>query len=264
MTENLFFGGEIMSTWVVGDIHGCYSKFKKLLKNEEIKEDDTIILIGDIIDRGPDSYKMIKWAMKNVTPDGRYQMVLGNHEDNIIRDYDKLLQIAKYRTDMDLEKTDIINLNTHYDFCIYMYAAGFGSVKSVEYIVDWFRSLPLTKRVEVTTPNGTKQKYMIAHGWYGEDMERLDILWYRDSDRFGNLYDEDYEGANGEILIHGHTPTITINKCMEKPVNEVLFREHSINIDCGCVFSKYGGNLAAIRLEDQKVIYAGRQKRIIE
>lgn len=49
-----------MATWVIGDVHGCYNEFLKLIHNEEIKDTDTIILIGDIIDRGSDSYKMLQ------------------------------------------------------------------------------------------------------------------------------------------------------------------------------------------------------------
>ena len=45
-----------MATWVVGDIHGMFEAFMKLLEYSEIKKDDTVILIGDIIARGPDSY----------------------------------------------------------------------------------------------------------------------------------------------------------------------------------------------------------------
>ena len=250
-----------MSTWVVGDIHGCYDKFMKLLGNNKIKDEDTIIIIGDIIDRGPDSYKMLKWAMKNITYDGKYQMICGNHEDNIVWEYDYFLKTLKFHKNVDIN-SDIDFLNTQYDFTEYMYRAGFETVASVLPIIKWFTTLPLTKEVEVTTPQGNKQKYLIAHAWYFDGIKDEDILWFRDSDHRGNLL-EDYKSIDGEILVHGHTPTITIRDCQEKPVNEVLFREHSINIDCGCVFEQYGGNLAAIRLEDQKVIYADEPRKII-
>ena len=43
-------------TYVIGDIHGCSQALDDLLKiMEPIHQDDTIIFIGDYIDRGPDS-----------------------------------------------------------------------------------------------------------------------------------------------------------------------------------------------------------------
>ena len=258
-----------MATWVVGDVHGCYSTFKNLLKNEEIKEEDTIILIGDIIDRGPDSVKMLKWAMQNITDDGKYQMVCGNHEDNIIHDFKQVENrfnsgyFADNKNIKSLNDLDVITLDTHYDFTSYMYCKGYETVESVRPFIEWFAKLPLYKKITVTTPAGTEQKYVIAHAWYNEKMTRDDILWYRDVDSWSEKLDRyDYEGKDGEILIHGHTPTLCIYESKQKDVNEVLFRKNSINIDCGCVFKKYGGNLAAIRLEDKKVIYARKQIKI--
>jgi hypothetical protein len=81
---NIKKGGLGMATWVVGDIHGCYDDCMKLLSRPEIDKRDRIILIGDIIDRGPDSYKMICWAMKHISQTGRYQMICGCCIDNMI------------------------------------------------------------------------------------------------------------------------------------------------------------------------------------
>ena len=73
--------------YVIGDIHGCYNRFMELLNKLYLKEDDIVILIGDIIDRGKQSPQMLKWAMENITADGRFQMVLGNHEKAVVEDY---------------------------------------------------------------------------------------------------------------------------------------------------------------------------------
>ena len=43
-----------MQTLLVGDIHGCYDEFQDLLAIAGLAEDDTIIALGDIVDRGPD------------------------------------------------------------------------------------------------------------------------------------------------------------------------------------------------------------------
>ncbi len=41
--------------YVIPDIHGCLLTFKALLKNIKLKKDDRLFLLGDYIDRGPDS-----------------------------------------------------------------------------------------------------------------------------------------------------------------------------------------------------------------
>lgn len=253
-----------MATWVIGDIHGCYDVFMSLLQDENIKPEDRIILVGDIIDRGPDSYKMIKWAMQNISETGRYQMILGNHEDNIIQDYDNckgLFERGFYNTGWrkveSLKDLSVHDLRCNYDFPEYMENAGLLSVESVTPIVDWFKTLPLYKKVRVKTASGKTQKYIIAHAWYRPDHNRDTLLWYRDLDDWTNHLRDDYKPEGNEILIHGHTPVQLIYR--REPDqwerNDIFIREHSINIDCGCVWRKDSGQLAAIRLEDQKVIY---------
>jgi bis(5'-nucleosyl)-tetraphosphatase (symmetrical) len=43
-----------MSTYVIGDIQGCYKEFKELLKQINFnKKKDTLWLAGDLVNRGP-------------------------------------------------------------------------------------------------------------------------------------------------------------------------------------------------------------------
>ena len=242
-----------MATWVVGDIHGCYDDFMKLLKNSEIKENDTIILIGDIIDRGPQSAQMLHWAYKNVTENGKYQMILGNHEDMVISDFIYATRVLNEHPELSLRHICISQMSCTYGFDEYIREDGFETLYSIEPYINWMNHLPLYKQITV---NDTK--YHIAHAWWYPNISRNDILWYREKDYcYKPIIDEP-----NTYLIHGHTPTIGIPKCKMKPVNEVLMDGFEINIDCGCVFKMYGGNLAAIRLEDQKVIYANPQEKI--
>lgn len=75
-----------MRTIIVGDIHGCYHEFIALLKKTGYKKKkDRLILLGDLMDRGPFSYEMLHWAMtrKKKNPHGFY-MVRGNHEQMLV------------------------------------------------------------------------------------------------------------------------------------------------------------------------------------
>ena len=70
-----------MSTYVVGDIQGCLSSLKCVLKKVSFNTDkDVLWSVGDIVNRGPKSLKTLKYLYErrdNVV------MVLGNHETYI-------------------------------------------------------------------------------------------------------------------------------------------------------------------------------------
>ena len=244
-----------MATWVIGDIHGQYNTFMNLLGKKEIAPDDRFILIGDIIDRGPEILEMLEWAMENVSEDGKYRMVCGNHEDNVIRGYDRELEryISEYGSEEGFELEDNGILNCKYKFQEYMHSYGYPLIGDIKPFVDWFKTLPIKIDISVTLNDGKTQDYVIVHGWWRKDIDRHDALWERDiKDYIGFL--PDYVPEHDEILIHGHTPVF---KELGYPYNcQAFIREHSINIDCGCGYMEYGGRLAAIRLEDRKVIYA--------
>ena len=77
-----------MSTYVIGDIQGCYKEFKELLKQINFnKKNDTLWLAGDLVNRGPKSYDVIKYIMDL---DSSAITVLGNHDFFLMASYYKL------------------------------------------------------------------------------------------------------------------------------------------------------------------------------
>ena len=76
-----------MSIFAVGDIQGCYKEFRNLLKEINFnKKNDVLWLAGDLVNRGPNSFDVIKYIMdlgsKAVT-------VLGNHDFYLLASYFK-------------------------------------------------------------------------------------------------------------------------------------------------------------------------------
>ena len=51
--------------YAVSDIHGRYDKYAELLRRIDLKPFDTLYVLGDMIDRGPDCQRrgknVIKW-----------------------------------------------------------------------------------------------------------------------------------------------------------------------------------------------------------
>ncbi len=65
----------------IGDIHGCYAELLDLLDAVGPASDDRIIALGDIVDRGPDSLKVLEFFRD--TPNA--SSIMGNHERKHIR-----------------------------------------------------------------------------------------------------------------------------------------------------------------------------------
>lgn len=64
----------------VGDIHGEFDLYKKGVKDLGITDDDVVISLGDLIDRGPKNFaSVVEFTRK----DNRYA-ILGNHEDMMV------------------------------------------------------------------------------------------------------------------------------------------------------------------------------------
>ena len=65
-----------MSNYVISDIHGQYKSYKRMLRAIQLQPEDTLYVLGDVIDRGPDGIKILNDMMKreNVI------MFMGNHE----------------------------------------------------------------------------------------------------------------------------------------------------------------------------------------
>ncbi|MEG3112115.1 metallophosphoesterase [Pantoea sp. T14] len=63
--------------WIVGDLHGCRSQLDTLLQAHDFdKQQDLLISVGDLIDRGPDSLGCLA-----LLEEPWFRCVRGNHEE---------------------------------------------------------------------------------------------------------------------------------------------------------------------------------------
>jgi len=70
-------------TIVIGDIHGCLAAFDALLKAIQPTESDTLVTVGDYVDRGPDSRGVIDRLIE-LQQKVRLFPLMGNHEEMML------------------------------------------------------------------------------------------------------------------------------------------------------------------------------------
>jgi len=79
---------------IIGDIHGCYVELQDLLDRAGLASDDEIIAVGDIVDRGPDSPRVLDFFHSHPTA----RALLGNHERKHVRSFQGLTAPALSQT----------------------------------------------------------------------------------------------------------------------------------------------------------------------
>lgn len=86
-----------MSSYVIGDVQGCYDDLQLLLKKIKFKKsNDNLIFCGDLVNRGGKSLKVLRWIYKNRDV---CQVTLGNHDLSLMAQY----YIPKIRKKGNLE-----------------------------------------------------------------------------------------------------------------------------------------------------------------
>lgn len=215
-----------MSVVCIGDIHGCYRTFKKLLKEFP---NDPICLVGDLVDRGPASVDVIQFVMDNYD---RIKCVKGNHE---------VMMLDFYKNGGRASMSDIWLHNGGkrvYDAYKYKY----GSTKLATHI-DFLEKLPFYLEFpEVKNDEG--QYLLVSHSVaINADLERCaatqSLIWGRDF--------PEQDPSNGKWFnIFGHTPTPT-----------PILTDWCANIDTGCCFGDTHptyGHLTALKFPELEVV----------
>jgi bis(5'-nucleosyl)-tetraphosphatase (symmetrical) len=75
-----------MSTYVIGDVHGCSRTLDALLDRLPFDpERDRLWMTGDLVNRGPSSAEVLRWARRTARRLGeRFVSVLGNHDVHLL------------------------------------------------------------------------------------------------------------------------------------------------------------------------------------
>lgn len=220
--------------YVMSDLHGEYDKFINMLNLINFSSSDTLYILGDVLDRGPKSLEIIDYIRK--PENSNIKLLMGNHE-----------------------LFCILGLMEERYFKYWLEAGGDSTYKQlkergVDYIyelLEYLAALPIYEIVNsfVLVHAGIDISNESPH----INIDELMKLQNRDT----LLWDREFISSNkyldGYTVICGHTPTLRYMQHNKKA--SIIHRMGKILIDCGAHFSKHGGRLACLRLDDFKEFY---------
>jgi diadenosine tetraphosphatase ApaH/serine/threonine PP2A family protein phosphatase len=70
---------QVRRTVVIGDVHGCREELEDLLATCSIEPGDDVVLVGDLVAKGPDSAGVVRLCRER-----GFRSVLGNHDAKIV------------------------------------------------------------------------------------------------------------------------------------------------------------------------------------
>lgn len=229
--------------YVLSDIHGNERRFASILKQIHLQPEDTLYVLGDVIDRHPGGIRILRkiMAMPNA------KMLLGNHEYMMLR-------ALGHPYDGVWAEGAVAHWYRNGGKVTHDHWKRIRKSLRVE-IVQYLRSLPLHFDIEV---GGAK--YKLVHGAPAESFDGDPK--YRNSTHFAvwKRLDISDTFSGDYTLVFGHTPT---RHYQDNVPMEIWMADRRIGIDCGSGYpedkenpnSGYG-RLACLRLEDGKVFYS--------
>ncbi len=241
-----------MSVYVVSDIHGLKDRYDFMLKELNLSEEDSLYILGDVIDRGKDGIAILQDIMKHKN----MHMIIGNHEYMMLKYYRNLESNSCDLYDK-LVADDLWNQN-HNQYTKLAFEKL--SHKKQQEILSFIEALP----VAYTHINVNGEIYYLVHGCPHDDLEKEII--YREN-CLGRLTVESYvwnrigfspNYFDDRCVIVGHTPTLFFQNQQPYEVwfnGEDIMKSNVINIDCGCAANNKYTRLGVIRLDDRKVFY---------
>lgn len=209
-----------------------------------LKASDTLYILGDIIDRGPDGVKILQdmMARLNVVP------ILGNHEFTAAMCLPWLLEEV---TDTSIESLTDVQLAALTEW---LQNGGGPTLKALKALpqegrrdsLDYLREMELYAEVDMGG-----HSFALTHAGLDhfapdkplEDYELTDFLFGRPAP--GSVYGPD------KVLIFGHTPTRILWEAAGKgPKDDIFYGKGFIDMDCG-----FGGRLGCLCLDTMEERY---------
>jgi len=209
-------------TFIIGDIHGCLDMLKRLMDRISwIEDKDSLIFLGDYIDRGKDSKGVVDYILDLAGRSPRLQCLKGNHEAMFLN------FLSGKEREMFISNGGWKTLESY----------GPSGLQDKEFSIPpdhmaFYESLKLYIELD---------QYYVVHAGFKpglaiEEQKEEDMLWIRKPFIYS-----DYDF--GKKVIFAHTP-----------FNKPLIMENKIGLDTGAV---YGNRLTCLELPEERIHSVG-------
>ena len=215
--------------YAIADIHGCFETFRTMVEEHiQLKQTDELYLLGDYVDRGPDSKAVLDY-IENLREQGyAISLLRGNHDQMLLDAYNHASPLA---TDQ------------------WLYNGGKSTLDS--YGITRIEDMPQEhiRLLEHSVFFKELDDYWLVHA--GFNLQSTN--WQEDT--YAMLWDReemwDAAALKNKPIIHGHTPTP-----VTQTEEDIRRNKPVISIDTGCVYTQYTnmGHLTCLCLDDQTLI----------
>lgn len=228
--------------YVTSDWHGYpFEKIKDMLNKVGFSEEDFLFVLGDVIDRGEDGIKILRWLMSQPN----MELILGNHEAMMLACdflFDEITEESISR--LTGSKLDLY-LNWEQNGARPTINALFSTRSNeIKYILEYLHEAPLYETVSV----GGKD-FLLSHSGLNNFRRNKKLSQYFNDEFLLNRPKITDRFFDDVIMVFGHTPTIYYG---EEYKGKAVITDTWIDIDTGaaCGFSPM-----LLSLDDLKEFY---------
>ncbi len=206
-----------MKTLVIGDIHGCYSELLELIEKAGLGEDDRLIALGDLVDRGPASLSVLRFFRDQP----RRSSLLGNHERKHLQAWEK----GSFLSASQLQVKE--------QFGEALYAEAIRYFETLPLFIELPEAILIHGGLEPGMALDRQQAQVLAGSMSGETYlaGKFPEPWYS--------------------LYHGEKPVIAGHHDYSKTGTPLVINDRVFLIDTGCCFGK---RLTGLMLPDFRLV----------
>ena len=225
------------SCWVVGDIHGYHETFNKLIKKLDLNSQDIVLCLGDLIDKGPHSFNVLKMVKESK----QIFSIRGNHEEMM-------------RLSLSPSHGKMMKSWLKYGGLITLESFSNDKNLQIELARKW---LPFIENMPTEI---ILDKFRLVHAGYEdriplESQKNQQRMWGRTIFEIKKPHDRERQ------IIVGHTPVQKLNKFGKddiwvSDISLIDGRPSVICIDTGVFLEKYHHpRITALNLTNGEVVY---------
>lgn len=228
--------------YVTSDLHGYpLEKFREMLESVGFSKDDFLYVLGDVIDRGTDGIRILKWLMAQPNA----QLILGNHEAMMIACSFLFEEI----TDESISRLTGSKLDMYSNW---VSNGGRPTIETLhimrekerEYLFEYLEDAPL---YEILTVG--ERDFVLTHSGLGNFRKDKKLSEYSKHDLIWNRPNLNAKYFDGITTVFGHTPTVYYG---EEYRGKAIVTDSWIDIDTG---ASLGMSPMLLRLDDMKEFY---------